>query len=174
MHKPAVTGAGEKHDTTAAETVPDQILSLSDGSLRVPAPQLHFSDTWDNSKSLPSSSWTAHSGSKRPHSCHHSEVQRQTSKIEPYMPPAIWEISPSPTPNTTVAPPTGPSPAPSMNISTLSLKSNLSQAYTMPSQSAESAGMGYPPVMYNAWMTAKPSAPSTRHTALTSSRLMTK
>lgn len=166
VHKPAVSG--ESDDTKLAETFPD------DGGFRVPTPQLHFSDIWDSSKSLPSSSWTAHSGSKRPHSCHHSEMQKQTSKIEPHMPPATWEVTPSPTSNVYVAPPTDPSPTPSMSISTLSLKSNLAQAYTTPSQSAESAGMGYPPVMYNAWTMAKPSAPNTRHTALTSSRLMTK
>lgn len=174
-----VTAGGGKGDIakTAGVVLGSEPLSLIDGSFRVPTPQLHFSDTWDSNKSLPSSTSTAaHSGFKRPHSCHHSEVQRQSSKIEPYMLPATWEVSPSPTiPTAYVTPPTAPSPAPSTSLSTLSLKSSLgSQAYTTPSQSAESAGVGYPPVMYNAWTTAKPSAPNTRHTTLTSSRLMTK
>ena len=182
---------GEQGDVRTAETVPDcreeeiyyhqgrqkdtaekpQALSLSDGGFRVPTPQLHFSETWESNKSLPSSA--THSSSKRPHSCHHSEVQQQTSKIEPYMSPATtWAVSPSPT-HTYVAPPTAPSPTLStMNLSTLSLRSSM--AHTMPLQSAESTGMGYPPVMYNAWTTAKPNTPNTRHTTLTSSRLMTK
>lgn len=153
-------------------------LGLSDGGIRVPTPQLHFSETWDSCKSLPSLSSTTHSGSKRPHSCHHSEMQRQTLKIEPYMSPTTWEVSPSPgmTSSVHVAPPIAPSSAPS--IKGLSLKSIIgSQTYThtpMPSQSAEPAGVGHPPVMYNAWTTAKPGASNTRHTALTSSRLMTK
>jgi hypothetical protein len=180
-----VTARGENNDTETAGGMGAgyEPLGLSDGGIRVPTPQLHFSETWNSNKSLPSLSSTTHFGSKRPHSCHHSEMQRQTLNIEPYMSPATWEVSPSPGMTSSVhvhvVPPTVPSPAPSIkSLSTLSLKSTLgSQAYMhtpMPSQSAVSAGVGHPPVMYNAWTTAKPSASNTRHTALTSSRLMTK
>lgn len=130
------------------------------GGFIVPTPQLHLSDIWESGKSVPTAS---HSSSKRTHSCHHIEFQRQVSKVEPHMPP-----SSSPTHHQ--APPTSTNPALSASISTLSLKSSL--GHMTPSHSAEPAGMAYQPVMYNAWTIATPSAPSTKHTA--SSRLMTK
>ena len=53
-----------------------------DGGFHVPTPQRHLSETWESSKSLPSRTY---SSSRRPHSCHHSEVQKQASKMEPYL-----------------------------------------------------------------------------------------
>ena len=137
-------------------------------SFQVPTPQVHLSEVWESSKSFPS---RALSSSRRPHNCHHTDMQRQASKVEAHMPP-----SSSPMHHPALAPPTvtPTDPTISESISTLSLKSML--GHTTASHGAESAvsGMGYQPVMYNTWTTAKPSAPSTRHTALTSSRLMTK
>ena len=142
--------------------------SFCGASFQVPTPQLHLSEVWETSKSFPS---RALSSSRRPHSCHHNDVQRQASKMDAHVPP-----SSSPMHHPALAPPTATptDPTVSESISTLSLKSILD--HTTPSQSAESAvsGTGYQPVMYNAWTTAKSSAPNTRHTVLTSSRLMSK
>ena len=142
-----------------------QTFSEQGSGFRVPTPKLHLSEVWESGKSVHSA--TGHSSSKRPHSCHHTEFQRQVSKIEPHMPPSSSSsmIHHS-------APPTSTDPALSDSISTLSLKSILAQV--TPSSSTELSAMGYQPVTYNAWTTAMPGAPSTRHTALTSSRLMTK
>ena len=174
MHKPKFAAKGEMKTAGSGVVHVPEPLTLSDvGDFQVPTPQLHLSETWDSNKSLPSVTSTTHSGSKRPHSCHHSEMQRQSLKIEPHMSPAAWEVSiPS---SAYIAPPTAPSPTPSIkSLSTLSLKSTQTYVHMMPSHSAESAELGYPPVIYDAWTTAKPSASNTRHTALTSSRLMTK
>lgn len=134
-------------------------------SFQVPTPQLHMSEVWESSKSFPSRVLCS---SRRPHSCHHNDVQRQASQTEAHMSP-----SSSPMHHPAMAPPTvtPTDPTISESISTLSLKSIM--GHTMPSQSAVS-GTGYQPVMYNAWTTVKPSASATRHTVLTSSRLMSK
>ena len=142
---------------------------------RVPTPQLHLSEVWEKGSSLPST--TLSSSHKKTHSCHHSETQRQNSKVHPHMYPS-FAVSPTPSPMDYTAPPTGaptPDPAFSTSVSTLSLKSVMGHSVSS-QQSAESAadGYGYMPVAYNAWTPAQPGAPTTKHIALTSSRLMTK
>ena len=141
-------------------------LPSGHSDFRVPTPQLHLSEVWEKGISLPSTSLS--SSYKRAHSCHHSETQRQNSKVHPHMYPS-FAVSPTPSPMDYTAPPTS-DPAFSTSVSTLSLKSVMGQ------HSAESAVDGYNnmPVAYNAWTPAQPSAPAMKHTALTSSRLMTK
>ena len=156
------------HEKELELAATEHLQAFCGASFQVPIPQLHLSEVWESGKSFPS---RALSFSGRPHSCHHNDIQRQASKMEAHMSP-----SSSPMHHSALTPPTvtPTDPTISESISTLSLKSML--GHTMPSESAESAvsGTGYQPVMYNAWTTAKPSAPSTRHTVLTSSRLMSK
>ena len=153
----------DSHQTDCQFTRSSSLPSGGHGGFHVPTPQLQLSDVWEKNSSLPSSSLSSH---KRAHSCHHSESQRQNSKVEAHMYPS-FAVSPTPSPMLYTAPPTDRTF--STSISSLSLKSVMGT-----SQSAESAGDGYLPVAYDAWTPVQPGTQATKHTALSSSRLMAK
>ena len=127
---------------------PEQSPVAQESSFTVPTPQVHLLDTWVSTKSLPTSAFT------RPHSCQQSEKQLA-------MPRTDSRSSPT---HSTYTPPTSPtSPTLPSTISSLSLKSTTMQV----------SPFHDPPVVYEAWTAVKPNA-QTKHTLLTSSRLMNK
>lgn len=118
--------------------------SENDG-FTVPTPQLQLAETWDSEKSVPSILLRHF----KPHSCKVIELDKQNLRVEPHMPP---------------------SPVVSTSPRTLSPSS-----YTVldDTESVFHPAFERPAVLYNAWTMAKPNA-STKHSLLTSSRLMQK
>ncbi len=113
----------------------------------VPTPHLQLSEIWESEKSVPK---VSSSNYFKPHSCRTTELNRQNHMMEPHMVPTPVLSTPSQT---------------------------LSPFCTSPSNDPDfppSVSFTHDkPVLYNAWSVAKPNA-STKHSLLTSSRLMHK
>lgn len=113
----------------------------------VPTPRLQLAEMWESKKSVLQTSLSQHI---KPHSCSMMEQERQNLKIEPHMSPIPVISTPSRT------------RSPLSIVSDVMLEDSASTYYTNDR-----------PVLYNAWTVARPTS-STRHSLLSSSRLMQK
>ena len=117
-----------------------------DDAFTVPSPQLQFAELWEGYKSVPTTSLRHY----KPHSCKINEFDRQSLQVEPHM---------APTPVLTSTQ-TMPFPISSDTL----ISENVESCYRSPREK---------PVLYDAWTVAKPNM-TTKHSILTSSRLMQK
>lgn len=116
---------------------------MPESSFTVPTPRLQLAEIWNSEKSVSRISSSHH---LKPHDCKVIELDRQTLKVEPHMPPPPL-VSSSKMPGS------------------YSSSDVIAEDVDFPAYAYET------PVIYNAWTVAKPNA-STKHSSLTSARLM--